>query len=43
VMMRLAQMFQQWELPVAEDMETNNPVTQLLASLLDMEPPGPVG
>ncbi|HEV2368932.1 MAG TPA: phosphotransferase family protein, partial [Acidimicrobiales bacterium] len=41
VMMRLAQMFQEWELPVAEDMETNNPVTHLLARLLDVEPPGP--
>ncbi|HET6810228.1 MAG TPA: phosphotransferase family protein [Acidimicrobiales bacterium] len=41
VMMRLAQMFKQWELPVPEDMETNNAVTHLLAELLDMEPPGP--
>jgi len=42
VMMRLAQMFQEWELPVADDMETNNPVTILLAHLLDVEPPGPL-
>lgn len=41
VMMRLAQMFKQWELPVPDDMETNNPVTHLLAGLLDIEPPGP--
>ncbi|HVA44627.1 MAG TPA: phosphotransferase family protein [Acidimicrobiales bacterium] len=39
VMMRLAQMFRQWELPVDPDMETNNPVTQLLAGLLGMAPP----
>lgn len=39
--MRLAQMFQVWELPVAPDMETNNPVTHLLAAMLDLEPPGP--
>ena len=42
VMMRLAQMFQEWELPVAPDMETNNGVTHLLAGLLDIEPPGPL-
>lgn len=39
VMMRLAQMFQLWELPVDPDMETNNPVTQLLARMMDIEPP----
>ena len=42
VMMRLAQTFQQWELPVAPDMETNNAVTHLLAGLLDVEPPPPL-
>jgi len=39
VMMRLAQMFQQWELPVDPEMETDNPVTQLLADLLGISRP----
>ena len=42
VMMRLAQMFREWELPVGDDMETNNAVTILLARLIDVEPPGPL-
>ena len=40
VMMRLAQMFQLWELPVDPDMETNNPVIVQLADLLGVAPPG---
>jgi len=39
VMMRLAQMFTQWELPVDPEMESNNPVTQQLADLLGLPHP----
>jgi len=40
VMIRLARMALEWGMP-AGDMETNNPVTHVLARLLDIEPPGP--
>jgi aminoglycoside phosphotransferase (APT) family kinase protein len=40
VMIRLARMAIEWGMP-AGDMETNNPVTHVLAGLLDIEPPGP--
>jgi aminoglycoside phosphotransferase (APT) family kinase protein len=40
VMIRLAQMAEEWGLPVPPDMETNNPVTHVLAHLLDIAPPG---
>jgi aminoglycoside phosphotransferase (APT) family kinase protein len=40
VMIRLARLYMQWELPVPPDMETNNPVTQVLARILDLAPPG---
>lgn len=39
VMMRLAQMFQEWEVPVDPHMETDNPVTRLLAMLLGISQP----
>jgi hypothetical protein len=42
--MRMAQMFQSWGVarPGLEDMETNNPVTHVLARKLDVPPPGPL-
>ncbi|HEY7440766.1 MAG TPA: phosphotransferase family protein [Acidimicrobiia bacterium] len=45
IMMRVAQMLAEFELmPADSDMETNNLVTQLLAKMLDLEPPGdPIG
>jgi aminoglycoside phosphotransferase (APT) family kinase protein len=44
VMMRMAQMFRSWgvERTNLDQMETNNPVTHLLARKLDVPPPGPV-
>ncbi len=40
VMIRLARMAMEWGMPVPEDMETNNPVTQVLARMLEIAPPG---
>jgi len=40
VMIRLVRLYLQWEMPVPPDMETNNPVTQVLARMLDLAPPG---
>lgn len=44
VMMRLMQMFETFGLPRDDrvDPERNNPVTHLLARMLDLEPPGPL-
>jgi aminoglycoside phosphotransferase (APT) family kinase protein len=40
VMVRLARMAVEWGMPVPPDMETNNPVTHVLAGLIDVPPPG---
>ena len=40
VMIRLARMAGEWGMPVPPDMETNNPVTHVLAGLLGVAPPG---
>ena len=38
--LRLARMAVEWGMPVPPDMETNNPVTHVLAGLIDVPPPG---
>jgi len=40
VMIRLARMAVEWGMPVPPDMETDNPVTHVLAGLIDVAPPG---
>ena len=40
VMIRLARMAVEWGMPVPPDMETNNPVTHVLAGLIGVAPPG---
>jgi len=40
IMIRMARMFEAWDVPAPGDMETNNGATQVLARLLDLEPPG---
>jgi len=40
VMIRIARMAADGRMPVPPDMETNNPVTNVLAGLLGVAPPG---
>ncbi len=40
IVIRMARMFEVWDVPAPPDMETNNGATQVLARLLDLEPPG---
>jgi len=40
IMIRMARMFEAWDVPAPPDMETNNGATQVLARMLDLEPPG---
>src|SRR5207248_2681064 len=39
IMIKLAHMFKEYDIEGMESMETNNPVTQVLARMLDVPPP----